>query len=336
VPGPLHLALVTDAWLPQVNGVTTTLDRCRGELERRGHRVTVLSPDRFRTVPCPRYPQIRLALAPGRRLGRLLEEIRPQAIHVATEGPLGLAARRACRRRGLPFTTSLHTRFPDYLRTYAGVPPVFTWRLMRAFHNAARWTLVPTESLRRELEARGFERPVTWSRGVDAELFRSGLEPVYDLPRPVYLYVGRVAEEKGLGDFLGLGLPGSRVVVGDGPARARLEAAHPDVHWRGFRFGEELARHYADADALVFPSRTDTFGVVMLEALACGLPVAAYPVPGPADVVVSGVTGVLDADLRRACLWALALDRTACRAHAVERTWSRCADLLEERLQVFA
>ncbi len=331
----MRLCLVTDAWLPQVNGVTTTLDHCRRELVDRGHQVTVISPDLFPTVPCPRYPQIRLAVGPGRRLGRMLAAERPQAIHVATEGPLGLAARTWCRRRGLPFTTSLHTRFPDYLRTYAGVPTGLTWRLMRWFHAAARWTLVPTDSLRRELMGRGFEGVVTWSRGVDAELFRPGLEPVYDLPRPVLLHVGRVAEEKGLGDFLRLDLPGSRVVVGDGPARARLEAAHPGVSWRGFRFGQDLARHYADADLLVFPSRTDTFGVVMLEALASGVPVAAFPVPGPADVVEDGVTGALDRDLGRACRRALAVDRAACRRHALGRTWRRCADLLEERLQVF-
>lgn len=332
----LRIALVSDAWLPQVNGVTTTLSRCREELEGRGHQMDLVSPDLFRTVPCPRYPEIRLAVAAGRGVRARLDRLAPEAVHIATEGPLGLAARGWCRRRRRPFTTSFHTRFPEYLRAYAAVPTTLTYRLMRWFHGAAQATLVPTASLKSELEARGFCRLVQWLRGVDAKLFRPRCpeECPYDLPRPVFLYAGRVAVEKNLDAFLGLELPGSKLVVGDGPARERLARSHPDVHWAGFRFGDDLARHYAGADVFVFPSTTDTFGVVMLEANACGLPVAAFPVPGPVDVVVPGRTGVLDSDLRRACLGALALDRAPCVEHARNHTWARCAEILLANLAV--
>jgi glycosyltransferase involved in cell wall biosynthesis len=330
----VRISLVTDAWLPQVNGVTTTLTRCRDELETRGHRVDVISPDLFRNVPCPRYPSIRLALWPPRRVARLLDGHRPQAIHIATEGPLGLAARLYCGRRRLPFTTAYHTRFPEYLRVYAGVPEGLGYRALRWFHGPAHRTLVPTPTLKAELEAHGFGHLVGWVRGVDTELFRPRPGDVYPLPRPIFLYAGRVAAEKNIEAFLALDLPGSKVVVGDGPARARLAAAHPEVHWAGMRHGEDLARHYAGADVFVFPSRTDTFGVVMLEAFASGLPVAAYPVTGPVDVVDDGVTGVLDDDLGAACRRALELDRTACRSRALELSWGRCAEMLLDNLAV--
>lgn len=329
---PLRIALVTDAWLPQINGVTTTLSRCRDELERRGHRVEVISPELFRTVPCPRYPHIRLAVGAGRRVRRMLASIRPDAVHIATEGPLGIAARRFSARRGLPFTTAFHTRFADYLEVYAGIPARFTYGLQRWFHGRAERTLVPTPSFKGDLEARGFEHLVKWVRGVDTELFRPRDGDFYNLPRPVFLSVGRVAAEKNLAAFLELDLPGSKVVVGDGPARAALERAHPEVHWAGFRVGEDLARHYAGADVFVFPSRTDTYGVVMLEANASGLPVAAYPVTGPIDVVRAGVNGVLDEDLGAACRLALDLDRAACRRHAESMSWERCARILLDNL----
>lgn len=337
MPEPtLRLALVTDAWLPQVNGVTTTLSRCRDEIERRGHRVEVLSPALFRTVPCPRYPGIRIAVGAGRGLRDRLDLFAPDAVHIATEGPLGLAARRWCRRRRHPFTTSFHTRFPEYLRAYLGLPPALTYRLMRWFHGPASATLAPTPTLQRELESRGFEHVVQWTRGVDSELFRPRPpeDCPYDLPRPVFLYAGRVAVEKNLEAFLRLELPGSKLVVGDGPARQRLSRAWPETHWAGFRFGDDLARHYAGADVFVFPSTTDTFGVVMLEANACGLPVAAFPVPGPVDVVRQGETGVLDDDLRRACLTALKLDRGRCVEHARGQSWARCAEILLANLAV--
>lgn len=326
--GPRRIALVTDAWLPQINGVTTTLSRCCQELEQDGREVQVISPDLFRTVPCPRYPHIRLAVGAGRRVVRLLEEQRPEAIHIATEGPLGLAARRYCGRWRIPFTTAFHTRFADYLRVYAKIPKAVTYRLQRWFHGRAERTLVPTPTLERELSEHGFPHLVEWTRGVDTELFRPRGQDFYGLPRPIFLSVGRVAAEKNLEAFLALDLPGSKVVVGDGPARAALERTHPEVHWAGFRVGEDLANHYAGADVFVFSSRTDTYGVVMLEANASGLPVAAYPVTGPIDVVRDGVTGVLDDDLGAACRRALELDPAACRRHAESLSWQRCAEIL--------
>jgi glycosyltransferase involved in cell wall biosynthesis len=333
--GPVRLALVTDAWLPQVNGVTTTLGRCVDEIRAMGDTVEVIHPGLFRTVPCPRYPEIRLAAMPVPGVGRRLRAFQPNAIHIATEGPLGMAARRFCRRRKRSFTTSYHTKFPEYLRVYAKLPTRIGYGIMRWFHRPARHTLVPTRTVNAELEAQGFEHVVTWTRGVDAELFTPDDTDFYGLPRPVFLYAGRVAAEKNIAAFLDLELPGSKVVVGDGPARAELEPRYPDVHWAGFKFGEELAQHYAGADVFVFPSRTDTFGVVMLEANAAGLPVAAYPVAGPLDVIHEGRNGVLREDLRDACLAALELDPADSRAHALTMTWTRCAQLLRDHLAVF-
>jgi glycosyltransferase involved in cell wall biosynthesis len=329
----MKIALVTDAWFPQVNGVTTTLDRCRTEIEGRGHTVNIISPDLFRTVPCPRYPDIRLALWPA-KVARLLDEQCPDVIHIATEGPLGVTARRYCGRTGLPFTTAFHTKFPEYLRVYAGIPESVTYRLVRWFHGRAHRTLVPTATLRKELEARGFSHLVTWIRGVDTVLFRPRDTDFFELPRPIFISVGRVAPEKNLRAFLDLDLPGSKVVVGDGPARSSLEHEYPDVHWAGMRLGEDLAQHYAGADVFVFPSLTDTFGVVMLEANAAGLPVAAHPVTGPVDVVIDGVTGVLDHDLRAACLRALEIDRGGCRRHAEKLSWAQCADIMLDNFAV--
>ena len=332
----MRISLVTDAWLPQINGVTTTLTRCRDEIVGRGHDMQVISPDLFRNIPCPRYPSIRLALWPWRGVRRRLDEHRPQAIHIATEGPLGTAARVYCGRRRLPFTTAFHTRFPEYLRVYAHIPEGLSYRALRWFHGPARCTLVPTETLRNELSSHGFHHLVRWMRGVDTELFRPRPGSVYDLPRPVFLYAGRVAAEKNIAAFLNLDLPGSKVVVGDGPARASLEARHPEVHWAGMRVGEDLAEHYAGADVFVFPSMTDTFGVVMLEAFASGLPVAAFPVTGPVDVVTDGVTGILDEDLGRACRRALELDPQVCREHALDLSWERCARMLFDNLSVIS
>jgi glycosyltransferase involved in cell wall biosynthesis len=332
----VRISLVTDAWLPQINGVTTTLTRCRDEIEGRGHTVEVISPDRFRNIPCPGYPSIRLAVWPLSRVRRMLDAARPDAIHIATEGPLGLAARLYCGRRGLPFTTAFHTRFPEYLRVYAKIPEGLSYRSLRWFHGRAERTLVPTETLKRELEAHRFTHLVRWIRGVDTELFRPRPGDFYSLERPIYLYAGRVAAEKNIEAFLSLELPGSKVVVGDGPARSKLEAAYPEVHWAGMRVGDDLAEHYAGADVFVFPSRTDTFGVVMLEAFASGLPVAAYPVTGPIDVVDTGVTGILDDDLGVACRRALELDPEVCRAHAMTLSWARCAEMLLDNLAPIA
>ncbi len=329
----MRILIVSDAWTPQVNGVVRTLTTVAEELRALGNTVEVIGPDRFRTIPAPTEPSVRLALFPGRRLRRLIDDFRPDAIHIATEGPLGYAARRLCLARRWPFTTSFHTRFPDYLSARLGIPPGLTWRMMRRFHARSAAVLVATPSLQHELTTRGFRNVVIWTRGVDLALFhpretRTG----FGLPRPVFLYVGRVAVEKNIEAFLALDLPGSKVVVGDGPARPALQKRFPSVHWLGAKFGEELARAYAEADVFVFPSRTDTFGLVLVEALACGTPVAAYPVPGPLDVIDGAPVGVLDEDLGRAAMAAMALDRAACRAHAERFSWRRCAEILLERL----
>jgi glycosyltransferase involved in cell wall biosynthesis len=323
----MRILLVTDAWAPQVNGVVRTLERVRSECEALGHEIEVISPDQFRSVPCPTYPEIRLALWPGRRIGRRIEASGPDAVHIATEGSLGVAARRQCLRRRLPFTTSYHTRFPEYIHARFPVPLAVGYAAMRWFHRPSRAVMVATRSIRGELESRGFTNVADWSRGVDTALFRPGLEPALVLPRPVYLYVGRVAVEKNLEAFLEMPIAaGSKLVVGGGPQLAELEARYPKVRFAGARIGEELARHYASGDVFVFPSLTDTFGLVLLEALACGLPIAAYPVPGPLDVIGDSGCGALDRDLARAAARALEIPPKRCREHALTFTWRHCAE----------
>ena len=328
----MRIAMITDAWFPQINGVVTTLNNVKSELQRDGHDVLVINPSQFRTVACPRYPEIRLALLPGRRLRRMLDDFRPQAIHIATEGPLGLAGRRFCRRAGMPFTTSYHTQFALYLKIYFGVPRDWTYRLVRWFHAAAARTLVPTASVGRELESRGFRNLVVWTRGVDTDLFKPRTSHQYPDPRPVFLYVGRVAHEKNIEAFLKLDLPGTKVVVGDGPAMNELIRRYDRARFVGYKHGLDLAAHIAAADVFVFPSSTDTFGVVMLEAMACGLPVAAYPVTGPIDVVSDGISGVLHEDLRLAALKALQISPASCRQYALGFSWRRCACMFLENL----
>jgi glycosyltransferase involved in cell wall biosynthesis len=317
----LRLALVTDAWAPQVNGVVRTLQRTKAELERLGHQVDVISPDQFRTIPCPTYPEIRLALWPGRKVYRQLDALRPDAIHIATEGPLGRAARAWCLKRRLPFTTAYHTRFPEYVAARLAVPLAWTYGIVRRFHAPAARVMVATQSIESELIERGFGNISRWTRGVDLELFHPGERAPLDLPRPIHLYVGRVAVEKNIGAFLDLTLPGSKVVIGDGPQLAALKAQYPVVHFLGAKYGTDLARHVAAGDVFVFPSLTDTFGLVMLEAMACGLPVAAFPVAGPKDVVREGEVGALDWDLAKAVERALALPRAACRLYAQDFSW---------------
>jgi len=322
----MRIAIVTDAWLPQVNGVVTTLGRTRDELIRAGHRVKMLTPADHRTIPCPTYPEIRLSLLPYRGVRRTLDAFRPDCIHIATEGPLGFAARRYCRRRGLSFTTSYHTRFPQYVRERVPIPPAWMYAWLRRFHRPAVATLVPTPAVREELAERGFAHLRLWSRGVDVELFRPEPRASLPDPRPILLYMGRVAVEKNLEAFLQLRVPGTKYVVGDGPDLARLRSRYPEAVFTGYRFGAELAAHLAAADVFVFPSRTDTFGLVMLEAMACGTPVAAYPVTGPLDVVEQGRTGVLHEDLGVAVRHALTLDRNACRQAALEKSWARATE----------
>jgi 1,2-diacylglycerol 3-alpha-glucosyltransferase/glucuronosyltransferase len=329
----VRIALVSDAWMPQVNGVVRTLTALMRELARRDYSVTRITPDLFRTLPCPTYPEIRLALRPCGRVAELIEAAQPDAIHITTEGPLGIAARRYCLRHGYGFTTAFHTRFPEYVEARFSVPPSWSYALMRRFHAPSKGVMVATDTVRRELAARGFDNLRRWTRGVDAELYDPALRGNFDgLKRPIFLSVGRVAVEKNSSAFLALDLPGSKVVVGDGPMLEELRRRHPDAHFLGKREGKELARLYASADVFVFPSRTDTFGLVLLEALASGLPVAAYPVPGPLDVIGGSGAGVLDKDLRQAALAALDIPREHCREHALHYTWSVSTDQFVENL----
>ncbi len=328
----MKLVIVTDAWRPQVNGVVRTLERVAGELVANGDAVEIIGPDRFHNFAMPGYADIRLAFRPRAGLRALLDTARPDAVHIATEGPLGLAARAICRERGWQFTTSFHTRFAEYVTARTGIPPRFTWALLRRFHNAGAGVFAATPSLRDELSGRGFQRILPWTRGVDLGLFSDeGERDTFPgLPRPLFLYAGRVAVEKNITAFLTLDLPGTKVVVGDGPQRAALQSSFPRAHFAGWRHGAALADAYRAADVFVFPSRTDTFGLVLLEAMACGTPVAAYPVMGPRDVVGPG--GVLDEDLGRAALAALDIPRAAARAQAEHFSWSTCANTFREQL----
>jgi glycosyltransferase involved in cell wall biosynthesis len=331
----MRILIATDAWTPQVNGVVRSLQNTAREAALLGARIDFLTPGDFRTLPMPTYPEIRLALATPGMVARRMDEIGADFVHIATEGPIGLMARRVCLRRGRSFTTSYHTRFPEYLAARAPVPQALSYAFLRRFHNAGAGIMVSTATLESELRGRGFHNIMRWSRGVDAELFRPRPYDemdalVRDLPRPIFLSVGRVAVEKNIDAFLALDLPGSKVVVGDGPARAELEKRYPQVHFLGLQQGEALARIYSAADVFVFSSLTDTFGIVLLEALASGLPVAAFPVTGPMDVIgeapADAPAGVLDSDLRRAALAALELDREDARDYAMNFTWRACTE----------
>lgn len=321
-----RVAIVTDAWHPQVNGVVRTLSMtCQG-LGTAGYRAAVFGPDRYRTIPCPGYASIRVAVGAGPALRAQLAAFAPQAVHIATEGPLGLAARAYCLKRGWRFTTAYHTRFPEYVHARCGVPLAWTYAALRRFHAPSHGVMVATETMRRELAARGFDHLVAWTRGVDTGLFRPGCAPAIELPRPVFLYVGRVAVEKNLPAFLDLDLPGSKLVVGDGPSLAAMQRRYPQVHFAGAQTGEALVSHYAAADVMVMPSRTETFGLVMIEALACGVPVAAYPAAGPVDVIGNSGAGIIDEDLRQAAVRALGIPRERCLAHAARFSWQASID----------
>lgn len=317
----MKIAIITDAWFPQTNGVVTTLNRTGECLRQMGHDVLFVTPAEFRTIPLPSYSEIRLSLFPSAKVARILDAFEPEAIHIATEGPLGGAARRYCLRRQLKFTTAYHTRFPQYLRMRAPIPVSASYAFLRRFHRRAQRTMVPTESIRQELIGQGFEHVVIWSRGVDVELFHPGDKQFLQASRPISMFVGRVAVEKNIEAFLDLNLPGTKYVVGDGPELQILSDKYPQVKFVGFKYGKELAMHIAAADVFVFPSRTDTFGLVMLEAMACGVPVAAYPVTGPIDVVQDGVTGALDQDLGKAALQALELKSEDARRYAEQHSW---------------
>ncbi len=325
----MKLMIITDAWKPQINGVVTTLINVMNRLEREGVRMEVIHPGRFRTLPLPGYPEIALSINPW-RLAALIDAYQPDTVHIATEGPLGLMARHYLKRHSLAFTTSLHTKFPEYLAARYRLPLGWGYRFMRWFHRPAAATLVTTESHRRELSNWGLEHLVVWGRGVDTCLFSP--RPRLANHQPVLLYVGRVAVEKNLEAFLRLKVRGHKVVVGDGPQRAALQERYPGVIWRGYYQGQELAKAYAEADVLVFPSLTDTFGLVMLEAMACGTPVAAYPVTGPRDVVREGVRGALAEDWARAVARALRIPRERVRAFAEEHDWRAIARRFREAL----
>ncbi|APU30001.1 alpha-mannosyltransferase [Ectopseudomonas alcaliphila JAB1] len=320
----MRILIVSDAWAPQVNGVVTSLAALVGELRGLGHQVKLLSPADFRAVPCPTYPEIPLVWDLW-RVGRAIRDFRPDCVHLATEGPLGWAARRWLVKRGLAFSTAIHTRFPEYVSTrWPWIAPRFGYAFLRAFHRPSQAVLVTTERLREEFASWALRRLKLWRKGVDTRLFRpdeARSRPV----RPVFLYVGRIAPEKNLQAFLDLDLPGEKRVVGDGPQREALQGQYPQVRFVGYRHGQALAEAYQDASVLVFPSRTDTYGLVMLEALACGTPVAAFPVAGPLDVLQQGISGVMAEDLRAACLAALELDRGRCAELAAAQSWRASA-----------
>lgn len=340
----MKIAIATDAWRPQINGVVRSLTMTVQHLERRGHNVIVIEPGLFRTIACPTYTEIRLAVGCSRGVRAFLRGFEADAIHIATEGPIGWAARRWCLDEGRHFTTAFHTRFPDYVSIRTGIPVAWIWRVMRHFHGAAGRTFTATAALAQELHAQRIMRTHHWPRGVDLMQFNPGVAPhpaLAHLPRPLMLNVGRVAVEKNIEAFLKCTFPGSKVVVGEGPAFAALKKRYPEVSFVGAMHGQELASCYAAADVFVFPSRTDTFGLVNIEALACGLPVAAYPVQGPADIVGQDARGVhggarrigaLDEDLAVAIRRALTADRSACVAEALHYGWERCTDLFVEGL----
>lgn len=329
------ILIFTDAWAPQVNGVVRTLETLGRDLTSLGCEVRYATPQGRVTIPLPTYPEIRLALFPRRGLERLIDEFAPDAIHIATEGTIGMSARAICIRRGMPFTTSFHTRFPEYV--HARFPFISTktvYRFLRWFHGPAAAMMVATPSLKEELETNGFHNVKIWTRGVDVTQFRPIPGASLPFARPIWLYVGRVAIEKNVEAFLRLDLPGTKVVIGDGPARPALARAWPDTQFLGPKSGEDLVRHYAASDVFVFPSLTDTFGLVILEALACGVPVAAFPVQGPKDVVGDSPVAALDYDLGRACLRALEIPRAAARAFALTRSWRSCTEQFLSNLPV--
>jgi glycosyltransferase involved in cell wall biosynthesis len=321
----MRILIATDAWHPQVNGVVRTLTSLARSASALGAEVQFLTPDGFASLGVPTYPGLRIALPNRREIARRIEAAAPEAIHIATEGPIGWAVRAYCRRRNLAFTTSYTTRFPEYIAVRSIIPAAVSYAVLRHFHAAAAVTMVATASLRQELAAKGFRKLGSWTRGVDTSLFRPDDVAELDLPRPVFMTMGRVAVEKNIEAFLALDLPGSKVVIGDGPQKAELARRYPKASFLGEKTGQDLTAHLAAADVFVFPSRTDTFGVVQLEALACGTPVAAFPVTGPLDVIADHPVGALDTDLRSACIRALGVCRETCRSFALERSWENSA-----------
>ena len=330
----MRILVATDAWHPQVNGVVRTLSMVAETSKSLGVEISFLTPNSFRSFPMPSYRELSVAMPSPHKIARLIGDARPDSIHIATEGPIGFLVRRYCRKQGLPFTTSFHTRFAEYISARLPIPESWIWPILRAFHRPSQAVMAATPGLAAELRTRGFGNVVLWPRGVDTALFRPRNVDL-GLPRPVFLSVGRIALEKNLEAFLDLDLPGSKVIIGDGPARASLARKYPQAIFLGARQGEALAEAYAAADVFVFPSKTDTFGLVLLEALASGLPVAAFPVPGPRDVIGEAPVGILNDDLRLACLAALRISPQACLEFAANHTWEASSRAFIENVRNF-
>lgn len=329
----MRILVATDAWAPQVNGVVRTYTRLEKEAARLGAEIVFLTPEHFLAIPCPGYSEIHLAVPSARKATAEIEKLGADFVHIATEGPVGWMARAYCLRHGRPFTTSYHTKFPEYAAALLSIPTSWAYTPMTRFHAPSAGVMVATPSLERELSSRGFNRLMAWTRGVDTETFKPRGLRLFGSELPVFLYAGRVSKEKNIEAFLDADLPGRKVVVGDGPHLPGLKRRYRDTIFTGLKTGAELARHYASADVFVFPSKTDTFGLVLLEAMASGLPVAAYPVTGPIDIVQQGRNGILDWDLADAARRALALDRDAARARALEFTWANTARLFIENVR---
>jgi glycosyltransferase involved in cell wall biosynthesis len=336
----MRIMLVTDAWEPQVNGVVRTMKRVVAECEAMGHEWTIVSPaDGFKTIPLPTYSEIRLALNAKGPIEERFLRFEPDAVHIATEGPLGWAAREICLRQKFPYTTSYHTRFPEYVSArFWFLPTWLGYAFVREFHKYSGRVMVATPSMRDELAQKGFKNIAAWTRGVDTDLFRPALRteargPYAGMPGPIWLSVGRVAVEKNLTAFLDLDLPGTKVVVGDGPQLESLRSAYPDAVFPGSKVGEELASYFANSDVFVFPSLTDTFGLVILEAMAAGTPVAAFNAPGPRDLIPGSGAGAVNDDLRAACLEALTMSRETARAYAETFSWRACAEQFINNLE---
>ncbi len=331
----LRIAIVSDAYYPHVSGVARSIEATAKELEKLGHEILIVAPRDYRVkVPMIGYPEIKLVVAPYRKLKKLLDEFKPDALHISVEGPLGMAARRYAKKNGIHYTTAYHTRFPEYAQIYAKIPLAWTYAFARWFHNGASSVMVAADSLKSDLEKWGIKNMVIWPRGVDSELFHPGNPLKLEAEKPIFMYMGRVAHEKNLEAFLSLDLPGTKYIVGDGPARAKLEKKYPDAVFTGYKFGEELASHLSAADVFVFPSLTDTLGLVMLEANACGVPVATFPSQASDAVIKEGENGVVREDLKEACLEALKLSREKCREIALEGGWRKPAEMFLENLAV--
>lgn len=329
----MRILIVTDAWKPQVNGVVRTLESTSNQLIKSGHTVEMLTPLGCRTIPCPTYNEISLVFSPHKIVRNSFEQFKPEIVHIATEGPLGWSARRFCKQNNLKFTTSFHTRFPEYIHARTRFPMGISYTVLRRFHSLARQVMVTTHSMEVKLRDVGFKNLKKWSRGVDTDLFKPQIRTI-DSNKPKLLYVGRVAVEKNLEAFLDMDIDALKIVVGDGPQFMQLKHRYPEVFFAGAKFGEELVQYYSMADAFVFPSRTDTFGLVMLEALACGTPVAAFPTEGPIDVIQSTDVGCLDHNLKRATMTALRKSRRKCRDYAIQFSWEKCTEQFFNNLQL--